>query len=122
MGVIRWRDHIEIAVLALMLYGLGAAVFSRVSPIQQHELELHAGLQQLSLMEQAHYELKGRYFDPTSEAEGLEWQWMNDYRWEYRGTGTSFWLVLRADLDGDGREGVWGIDSRGPDVRQLMDD
>jgi hypothetical protein len=122
MSLIRWRDHIEIAVLALLLYGLGAAVFSRITPAQQEEIELQAGLQQLCLMEQAHYELAGRYFDPNSASAGLEWPWMDGYTWDYRETDTSFWLVVRADLDGNGREGAWGVDSQWGTVRQLMED
>ena len=119
---IRWRDHIEIALLALLLYGVGAMVLSRVTPAQQHEIELRAGLEQLYLMEQAHFAAQTRYFDPTDATEGLEWRWMDGYDWDYRGYETECWLVVRADLNNDGRLGAWGIDSRGPEARQLMED
>ena len=72
---------------------------SRISPAQQSEIELLAGLEQLYMMEQAHFEAEGRYFDPRSEPEGLEWPWMAGYTWEYRDTESSFWLVVRADLN-----------------------
>ena len=47
---------------------------------------------------------------------------MEAYEWEFRAGEGSFWLVVKADLDGDGQIGIWGVDDRGPEVRQLMDD
>ena len=119
---IRWRDHLEIVALLLMLYWAGAAVFGRMSPAQRRLVDLETGLEQLYLMEKAHYQIYGRYFDPTSAASGLEWHWMDAYDWDYRGGANGFWLQVRADLNGDGRVGVWGIDTRCPRAHPLMDD
>jgi YidC/Oxa1 family membrane protein insertase len=38
------------------------------------------------------------------------------------GRANGFWLQVRADLNGDGRVGVWGIDTRCPRAHPLMDD
>jgi hypothetical protein len=74
------------------------------------------------MMEQAHFEQYGRYFDPTDSSAGLDWQWMDRHEWDFRASESGFWLIARADLDGDGAAGVWGVDHRGPQMRRLMED
>ncbi|MBT4497882.1 MAG: hypothetical protein HOC74_09185 [Gemmatimonadetes bacterium] len=118
----RMHPYLELAALVLALVFLGAFHFSQVTLEQQQEIELEAGLEQLYLMEKVHFEQHGRYFDPTDPQEGLEWQWMESYDWDFRTSGERFWLVVRADLNGDGQFGVWGVDDRGPQVQRLMQD
>jgi hypothetical protein len=122
MASMRWRCHLELALLALLLLGVGAVVFSRVTPVDRRQIELEAGLEQLYWMEQAHHAATGCYFDPTSPDDAFVWPWMGAFEWDYRTESPGFWLVVRADLDGDGWAGSWGIDARGPQARQLMDD
>jgi hypothetical protein len=109
-------------IIVLALAVLGTLHFSQVTPEQARQIELEAGLEQLYLLEQAHYEKHGRYFDPTDPQEGLAWPWMQGYEWEVRLGAETFWLVVRADLDGDGRVGAWVIDQEGAQIRNLMDD
>ena len=118
----RWWSRIELGVIALLLYALGAATAARLSPEDRRLLALEAGLEQLYWIEQAHYASTGRYFDPTRTDEGFSWPWMRAFQWEYRPGSPGFWLTAWADLDGDGKPGSWGVDARGPQVRQLMDD
>jgi len=118
----RLHPYLELAVLVLALIFLGAFHFSQVTLEQQREIELEAGFEQLYLMEMVHFEQHGRYFDPTDPREGLEWQWMDGYKWDFRISGERFWLVARADLNGDGQVGAWGIDDRGPQVQRMMQD
>ena len=118
----RWHRYVELALLVMALVILGAIHFSQITPQQQREVELEAGLEQLYMMEQAHFVRHDRYFDPTDPAEGLEWKWMEAYEWEFKAGKSSFWLVAKADLDGDGQIGIWGVDDRGPQARRLMED
>ncbi len=119
--LIRWRDHVEIVLLVLVLYALGVIGFSQVSPEQRHEIELQAGLKQLYLVEQAHYRDEGRYFDPLLPESGFSWPWMDQYEWIYRETDDGFFLFVTADLGGDGKIGVWSIDGQGQRVRRLAE-
>lgn len=118
----RWHRYVELGLLVLALVVLGAIHFSQITPEQQREIELEAGLEQLYLIEQAHFARHDRYFDPTDLVEGLDWKWMEAYEWEFKAGKDSFWLVAKADLDGDGQIGIWGVDDRGPQARRLMDD
>ena len=122
MWWIRWHRQIELGLLILVMVSLGVAFFSRVTPEEQRVIELEAGLEQLYQPELAHFEVQGRYFDPTDSTEGLEWKWMEGYRWKVRATDENFVIVVQADLDGDGAEGVWSIDDRNSAVRQLAED
>ena len=47
---------------------------------------------------------------------------MDHYEWEARIGAEEFWIVVRADLDGDGQVGAWAIDDESPQVRSLTDD
>ena len=118
----RWYGAVEIALICVALGIMGAWHFAQVTPEQARQIELEAGLEQLYLMEQAHFEQYGRYFDPTDLQEGLDWSWMKAYEWEVRLGPETFWLVVRADVDVDGRVGAWAIDQESPQVRNLMDD
>jgi len=118
----RGYRHIEFALLVLVLIGLGIAHFARVTPVQQRQIELEEGLEQLYQLERVFFQEHGRYFDPTDLAEGLEWKWMENFRWEVRAGRSSFLIIVRADLDGDREVGVWSIDDRNPTVRQLVED
>lgn len=122
MWWIRWHRQIELGLLVLVLIGLGIAHFSRITPEEQRAIELEAGLEQLYQLELAHFEVQGRYFDPTDPIEGLEWKWMEGYSWEARATDESFVIVVQADLNGDGAVGVWSIDDHNPTVRRLVED
>ena len=112
--------EVGLLVLVLVLFGVGH--FARLSPQQQREIELEAGLEQLYLLQQAHFAEHDRYFDTADPAEGLDWQWMENYDWEFRGGADNFWLVVKADLNSDGQFGIWGVDSYSPQVRRLVDD
>ena len=118
----RWPRQLELALLVMALLILGTAYFSRLTPEERRLIQLEAGLEQLYLLEVAHYAQHGRYFDPTQSDDGLEWRWMDGYEWEARIGGEGFWMVVRADLDGDGHVGAWAIDDESPQVRSLTDD
>ncbi len=118
----RWRKQVELVMLVLVILILGTAYFSRMTPEERRLIELEAGLEQLYLLEGAHHAEHGRYFDPTDSADGLAWHWMEHYEWEARIGAEEFWIVVRADLDGDGQVGAWAIDDESPQVRSLTDD
>ncbi len=117
--IVHW---LEIGAILIALGVLGGLHYAKLSPEQVRYIALEAGLEQLYLLEQAHFETHGRYFDPTDPSEGLEWPWMDEYDWEVRIGLETFWFVVRADLDGDGRVGAWALDQQGPQMRNLMDD
>lgn len=117
-----WSRGAQVGFLVVVLMAVGVAYFMRVSPEEQRELELEAGLEQLYHLESVYFDQHGRYFDPTNPSSGLQWKWMRRFTWEFHSSGKTFWLMARADLDGDGQQGMWGVDGRGPHVRQLMDD
>ena len=118
----RWRKQLELMLLTMALLILGAAYFSRLTPEERRLIELEAGLEQLYLLEEAHYARYGRYFDPTDPSDALAWQWMDRYEWEVRIGAKEFWIVVRADLDRDGQTGAWVIDDESTQVRRLTDD
>ena len=119
---VRWRKQVELALLVLALLILGTAYFSRMTPEERRLIELKVGLEQLYLPEEGHHAEHGRYFDPTDSADGLAWHWMEHYEWEARIGAEEFWIVVRADLDGDGKVGAWAIDDESSQVRSLTDD
>lgn len=118
----RASTWVELLLIVAALGVLGIWHFSQLSPQQARYIALEAGLEQLYMMQMAHYREHGRYFDPTDPREGLDWPWIEEYDWEVRIGAEQFWFVVRADLDGDGRTGAWVIDQQGPPMRNLMDD
>ena len=118
----RWHREVTLVLLVLALLILGIAHSSRLTPEDRRLIELEAGLEQLYLLEEAHFAKYGRYLDPTDPEEGLDWKWMDGFEWEARIGAEDFWLVVRADLDQDGQVGAWVIDDENPQVRRLTDD
>ena len=80
----RWHRQFELALLVMVLLVLGTVHFSRLTPEERRLIELEAGLEQLYLLESAHFAQNGRYFDPTDPREGLDWAWLDGYEWEAR--------------------------------------
>ena len=119
---VRWHRQLELLFVVVALLILGTAYFSRLTPEERRLIELEAGLEQLYLLEVAHYAKHQRYFDPVDLIEGLDWRWMDGYEWEARVSTEEFWLVVRADLDGDGQVGAWAIADESSQVRSLTDD
>ena len=117
-GLIRYLETIS---LLLLLVVLGVLHFSKVTQKERNEIELQAGLEQLYALEKLHFERFGRYFDPTDSVAGLEWKWLESYEWEVKGQKSGFWIAARADLDGDGQQGVWFLDEANI-LRALVDD
>ena len=107
VGLVR---YLEIGLLLLLLAVLGVLHFSKVTQKERIEIELQAGLEQLYALEQAHFDRFGRYFNPKDSAAGLEWKWLSSYDWEVQRQESGFWIAARADLDGDGQEGIWFLD------------
>ena len=113
---------IELTLLALLLIGLGFVHFSRLTPQERDLIQLEARLEQLYLLEKAHFDKHGRYFDPNDEKIRRAWWRIEGYAWEFWPVGAGFWLVVRADLDGDGQIGAWTIDAAHPQVKILNQD
>jgi hypothetical protein len=117
----RYR-YLEIALILIILIGLGIAHFSRLTPEQRQEIELEAGLEQLYQLELEYFRHYERYFDPTDLLAGLDWQWMEEYEWEVRIQPHDFWIAAKADLDRDGEKGAWLINSESLRVHLLVED
>ena len=113
---------IELTFLVLVLIGLGFVHFSRVTPDERRLIQLEARLEQLYLVEKAYFAEHGRYFDPNDEKVRRAWWWVGGYDWELWPVAEGFWLVVRADLDGDGQIGAWTIDSAHSQVKILNRD
>ncbi|MFC1526740.1 hypothetical protein ACFL6X_08035 [Candidatus Latescibacterota bacterium] len=113
---------LEIVAIATILVALGIVRFSRLSPAQAREADLRAGMEQLYQLEADHFRQHRRYFDPQSKERGAYLQWMEGYNCEIRWSATSFVVLIRADLDGDGEMGTWRIDQTAPDVVRLSED
>ncbi len=113
---------VELTLLALLLIGLGIVHFSRLTPHERALIQLEARLEQLYLLEKAHFAKHGRYFDPNDERIRRAWWQIEGYTWEFWPMNTGFWLVVRADLDGDGQLGAWTIDAAHPQVKILNQD
>ena len=113
---------IELTLLGLLIIGVGVVHFSHLTPHERDLIQLEARLEQLYLLEKAHFDKLGRYFDPNDEKIRRAWWRIEGYAWELWPVGEGFWLVVRADLDGDGQIGAWTIDAAHPQVRILNQD
>ena len=101
---------IEAVVVLILLICLGALYFSAQTREKRTEIQLEAELEQLYLLEKAHFAEFGSYRKPADLLGQLEWDWAGTYEWEVREREDGFIIAARADLDGDGHEGVWLID------------
>lgn len=115
-------SFVEITLIVAILVVVGIVRFSNLTPAQQRDVEICAGLEQLYHLEADHFLKHRRYFDPSAPAYRAYLKWMDEYACEVRSEGTGFSVVLRADLDGDGQVGVWRVDETSPEVRRLVDD
>ena len=113
---------IELTFLVLVIIGLGLVHFSRLTPDERRLIQLEARLEQLYLVEKAYFAEHGRYFDPNDEQVRRAWWRVGGYDWELWPVTEGFWLVVRADLDGDGQIGAWTIDSAHSQVKILNRD
>ena len=113
---------IELTFWVLLIIGLGVVHFSRLTPHERALIQLEARLEQLYLLEKAYFAKHGRYFDPNEEKVRRAWWRVEGYAWEFWPMSTGFWLVVRADLDGDGQIGAWTIDTAHRQVKILNRD
>jgi hypothetical protein len=118
----RWYRLLETLVLLVILIATGVVTYSGIDPAQRRRIQLEAGLEQLRELELAHRREHKHFFDPTDPATGLEWKWIERYDWEVEAGWNRFEIAVKADLDGDGEEGVWRIDSETPNVRRVSED
>ena len=105
---------ISTLLFLLLLGGLGIAKYTRVTPEEHRRLEFEAALKQMYSLEQVYFAQHQCYFDPADSTQGIPSQWLKGYRWESRANRYSFWVLVRADLDEDGEEGIWRVDEQGP--------
>ena len=113
---------IELTLWVLLIIGLGVVHFSRLTPHERALIQLEARLEQLYLLEKTYFAKHGRYFDPNEEKVRRAWWRVEGYAWEFWPMSTGFWLVVRADLDGDGQIGAWTIDTAHTRVKILNQD
>ena len=118
----RWYNRLETLVLLTILIAAGVVTHSGIDTAERRQIQLEAGLEQLRELELAHRREHKHFFDPTDPATGLDWKWIESYRWEVEAGWNRFEISVRADLDGDGAEGVWRIDSESPGVRHVSED
>ena len=119
----RWWPWLELGLLLALLAGIGIVRFSRLTVAERLTIQLETGLQQLHAMEIDHLRRHGRYFPPRDPAYGRYLPWMQLYEVEAgHAVRESFSVVVRADIDGDGRPGVWRIDQSSPEVQRLQED
>ncbi|MCC7262548.1 MAG: hypothetical protein IT369_08525 [Candidatus Latescibacteria bacterium] len=109
-------------LLLLVLIGLGIAKYSQVSPQTQRRLELETSLEQVCNLEQLYFQQHRRFFDPADSTQGMPTQWLHGYRWESKAGRHSFWVLVRADLDEDGEEGIWRVDEHSRQGVVLVED
>lgn len=117
-----YLKYIEIAIIATILIGLGVVRFSRLTPAQEREVDLRAGLEQLYQLEADHYARHKSYFDPASPSHRPYLPWMDEFQHEVRWDGRSYAVVVHADLDDDGETGAWRVDSAVGEVELLVQD
>ena len=113
---------IELALLVLLLIGLGFVHFSRLTSHERGLIQLEARLEQLYLLEKEYFAKYGRYFDPNDKSVRHAWWQVEGYTWEFWPISEGFWLVARADLDGDGQIGAWTIDAAHSQMKTLNQD
>ncbi|MBM3279574.1 MAG: hypothetical protein FJY95_16075 [Candidatus Handelsmanbacteria bacterium] len=114
--------HLGTLLLLLVLIGMGIAKYSQLSPQTQRRLELETSLEQVCNLEQLYFQRHGRYFDPADSSQGMPAHWLQGYRWEARAGRHSFWVLVRADLNEDGIEGIWRVDEHSRQGVVLVED
>lgn len=115
-------QRLETLLLLVVLIAVGVGTYSRVEPSQRRQIQLEAGLEQLYGLELAHRREHKHFFDSTDPAIGLEWEWLENYEWESEVGWNDFEITVRADLDGDGQEGIWRIHNKIPEVQRISED
>ena len=118
----RWYSRLETLVLLIILIAAGVVTHAGIDTAQRRQIQLEAGLEQLRELELAHRREHKHFIDPTDPAIGLDWKWIENYEWEVEAGWNRFEITVRADLDGDGLEGIWRIDSETPEVRRVFED
>ena len=114
--------HLGILPLLLVLIALGIAKYSQISPQTQRRLELETSLEQVCNLEQLYFQQHHRFFDPADSTQGMPAHWLQGYRWESKAGRHSFWVLVRADLDEDGEEGIWRVDEQSREGLVLVED
>jgi hypothetical protein len=114
--------HLGTLLLLLALIGLGIAKYSQVPPQTRRRLELETSLEQVCSLEQLYFQRHGRYFDPADTTLGMPAHWLRGFRWESKAGRHSFWVLVRADLDEDGEEGIWRVDEHSRRGMVLVED
>ena len=113
---------VEIVLILLFLAGVGLVKFSRLTEEEQLVIELEASLEQLYTMEADQFRRHKRYFDPKAPEYREYLSWLDRYKCEVQADAMGFTVIARADLDGDGKTGVWRIDESGPVPQVLVSD
>ena len=114
--------YIELSAIVVVLFIFGIVKFSHVTPEQRQIIVLEARLHQLYEFEHRHREERGWYFSPRSRQFHNYFRWLDEYDADVRSSRKRFSAVVRADLDGNGKLGVWRIDDTGPEVQVLIED
>jgi hypothetical protein len=83
---------------------------------------LETSLEQVCSLEQVYFQQHHRYFDPADTTQGMPAHWLRGYRWEAKAGPHSFWVLVRADLDQDGEEGIWRVDEQSRQGMVLVED
>lgn len=123
MAIIAQRyQWMETLALLVILIAVGVVTYSGIEPAQRSQIQLEAGLEQLRNLELAHRREHKHFFDSTDPAIGLEWEWLENYEWESEVGWNDFEITVRADLDGDGQEGIWRIHNKIPEVQRISED
>ncbi|MSR84159.1 MAG: hypothetical protein EXS58_14755 [Candidatus Latescibacteria bacterium] len=114
--------HLGTLFLLIVLIGLGIAKYSQIPPQTKRRLELETSLEQVCRLEQVYFQQHRRYFDPADSTQGMPAHWLRGFHWESRAGRHSFWVLVRADLDEDGEEGIWRVDEQSQQGLVLVED
>ena len=113
---------VEIGLILLFLAGVGIVKFSKLTEEEERVIELEASLEQLYALETDHFRRHKRYFDPEAPEYRDYLAWLDEYECEVRVHTRGFTVIAKADLDGDGDVGVWGIDQSSGVPQVLVSD
>lgn len=114
--------YLQIVGALLIMAATGTIHVSRLQQKEVDEIELTARLEALHLMQAVYRNEHQGFFNPQAEPYRSQLSWLHECNCEVHWSPETFTVIVRADFDGDGSQGVWRIRHESPGVEKLAAD
>ncbi|OGG49837.1 MAG: hypothetical protein A3F84_15780 [Candidatus Handelsmanbacteria bacterium RIFCSPLOWO2_12_FULL_64_10] len=113
----RRTDALVILIIGIVFSGMVVHHFTARSYAEEQQMKARLLLEQIYRLERVHFEQYGVYLpiDPNHNADVLKLDGPSLYQYRVEAPdSTSFIATAWADLNGDGKKDVWGVDQNHP--------